>query len=173
MQTRLGVPPSSLEVKALEAAQLQKVSTMPNAKCKNNGHNSKDNHSRGLGVQALEATQVQKKPVTSNARTREQNAPTDENIDPRHSTRLNTAPKPNLDDTVQQSSNTVNASQAKRILATTERPDAKQKNQHKLAVSVTRSTARDEDAQLQGAGLLEEIQELQRQLQEEKGESSS
>jgi hypothetical protein len=142
------------------------ISTMPNGKRKN----SKDNHSR---AQALEATQMQKKPVTSNARTNKQNAPTDENIDPRRSTRLNTAPKPNLDDTVQQSSNTVNASQAKRILATTERPDAKQKNQHKLAVSVTRSTARDEDAQLQGAGLLEEIQELQRQLQEEKGESSS
>ena len=153
------------------------ISTMPNGKRKN----SKDNYSRG---QALEATQVQKKPVTSNARTNKQNAPTDENIDPRgllasnrRSTRLNTAPKSNLNDTVQQSPNTVNASQA---LATTERPGAKPKNRHKLTsapladeASVTRSTPRDDDARLQGAGLLGEIQDLQRQLREEKGKSTS
>src|SRR5258708_8082662 len=95
------------------------ISTMPNGKRKN----SKDNHSR---AQALEATQMQKKPVTSNARTREQNAPTDENIDPRRSTCLNTAPKPNLDDTVQQSSNTVNAPHPKSILPTPASPTPKQ-----------------------------------------------
>jgi hypothetical protein len=177
MQTKPGRPLSSIEVNALEATQLQKVSTMPNAKCINNGHNSKDNHLQGLGVQALKATQVQKKPVTSNARTRKQNAPADENIDPRRSARLNTAPKSNLNDTVQQSPNTVNASQA---LATTERPGAKPKNRHKLTsapladeASVTRSTPRDDDARLQGAGLLGEIQDLQRQLREEKGKSTS
>jgi hypothetical protein len=149
------------------------ISTMPNVKRKN----GKDDYSWG---QALEATQVQKKPVT---RRNKQNAPTDENIDPcgplvsnRRSTRLNTAPKPNLNDTVQQSSNTVNVSQAQRILATTERPDAKQKNRHKLTsapladeASVTRSTPIDEDARLQGAGLLGEIQDLRRQLRGEKG----
>jgi hypothetical protein len=120
MQTRPGRPLSSIEVNALEATQLQKVSTMPNTKCINNGHNSKDNHSRGLGVQALKATPVQKKPVTSNARTRKQNVPADEIIDPRRSACLNTAPKPNLNDPAQQSPNTANASQAQRILATTE-----------------------------------------------------
>ena len=173
-------PLSTIEVNTLEATQLQKVSTMPNAKCINNGHNSKDNHPRGLGVQALKATQVQEKLVMSNARTHKQNVLADENIDPWRSACLNTVPKPNLNDPAQQSPNTVNASQAQRILATTERPDAKQKNRHKLTLaplaneaSVTRSTPRDEDAQLQGAGLLGEIQDLQRQLQEEKGESTS
>jgi hypothetical protein len=153
--------------------------------------------------QAIEAAQVGKKANTSNARPRKRNMLTetnDENTDPRgsltskrRSARLNvtpaTIPDINPNENEQQPLNKANESPVARKSANPagSKPKPRPKGLHGLSSkhmdgneparaddnNAVSGTPVDRDAMLHGPGLLKEIHDLQRQLREERGESSS
>jgi hypothetical protein len=166
-----------------------------------NDQPSRKNNSRGLAskeVQALEAAQVRKKAVISNARRSKRNVLTnDENIDPRssltlnrRSARLNAAGLAATPVTKSNGNERQSLNKANRKCANAPGSNAKSHPQtgqrglssrHMDNIEVARAnddnttsgTPIDEDARLHGSSISKEIQDLQRQLREEKGESSS